>query len=85
MVCDELQKVVGPHQVPFPLKMIMQTGRRHSLDTVVMSQQPNEIHNTVRTQHTELVIFKLQDENAQKFISNIGMNTEEIMNLKDIN
>lgn len=83
-VCDELQKVVGPHSCPQPLKTIMQTGRRYCLDSLIMSQQPNEIHNTVRTQATELAVFKLQDFNAQKFVSEIGMNVEEILRLRDL-
>lgn len=84
LVCDELQKVVEPHNIPMPMKIIMQTGRRFALDTIIMSQQPNDINNKVRVQHTELAIFKLQDDNALKFVKNVGMNVEEVMNQKDL-
>lgn len=78
-VCDELQQVVGPHQCPKPLKNIMQTGRRNGIDTLLLGQQPNEIHNTVRNQMTELVLFRLIDENALKFSKNLAIDTSHIL------
>lgn len=78
-VCDELQKVCPEGQCPQPLKNIMQTGRRFNLDSALMSQQPNRLHNEVREQITELVMFNLIDENSIKFVRKMGLDEKPIM------
>lgn len=85
MVTDELQKIVPlESRVPRPLKNVYQTGRRYKLDTLTLTQAPNELHNNIRVQITEAAMFKLTDENSLKFISKMGWETESIMKLPDL-
>lgn len=83
-VCDEIQKVTGPFNAPKPLKDIMQTGRRYALDSLTMSQAPNEVHNTLRNQITELVLFNLVEENSLKFAANLGIDVSQVLELPDL-
>lgn len=80
-VCDELQKIVTTSDCPQNLKNILQTGRRFKLDSALMSQQPNRLHNEIREQITELIMFRLDDENSLKFVRNMGKDEEEIKGL----
>lgn len=82
-VCDEIQQITGPYVNPLPLKRILQTGRRRELDCLMLSQQPNEIHNSIRNQTTELVLFSLVDRNAVKFGVEFGGADED--ELKSLN
>ncbi len=66
-VVDELGQYVTGSVLPHPLKKIVQTGRRYGLDCVFIGQQPNHIHNAVRTQLSEVVCFQLTDERALDF------------------
>lgn len=83
-VCDEVQKVTTTSDCPKPLKNIVQTGRRFNLDTALMSQQPNRIHNELREQVTELVMFNLIDENSLKFVKKMGLDEMPIMKLPEL-
>jgi hypothetical protein len=83
-VCDEVQKVTTVADCPRPLKNIVQTGRRFNLDSLLMSQQPNRIHNELREQVTELVMFNLKDENSLKFVKKMGLDESPIINLQDL-
>lgn len=83
-VCDELQKIVSTADCPKPLKNIVQTGRRFNLDTALMSQQPNRLHNEVREQVTELVMFNLIDENSLKFVKKMGLDEQPIIKLQPL-
>lgn len=84
-VCDEIQKIVTTADCPKPLKNIMQTGRRFNLDSALMSQQPNRLHNEVREQITELVMFNLIDENSLKFVKKMGLDETPIITLQPLN
>lgn len=55
--CDELQEFVGTHTIERFFKRILQRGRRRGLDLVAVSHQPNELHNLIRGQFTEVVSF----------------------------
>jgi hypothetical protein len=83
-VTDEVQKIVPLSNLPRPLKNIYQTGRRSLLDTLTLTQAPNELHNNVRVQITEAAMFKLTDENAVKFIKTMGWDTDSIMQLNKL-
>lgn len=81
VVVDELGRYMSGANVPPPLKEIVQTGRRAGLDGVFISQQPNELHNTVRCQLTEVVCFQLTDECALEFPRKFGFDPEAIRQL----
>lgn len=81
-VVDELGWYCSGNAVPFPLKQIVQSGRRHGLDGVFIGQQPNELHNTIRCQLTEVVCFQLTDVTALEFPRKFGFDTEAVRALK---
>jgi hypothetical protein len=75
---DELGRYLSGHDVPAPLKTIVQSGRRYGLDSVFVAQQPNELHNTVRCQLSEVVCFQLMEPRALDFPASFGFKPEEI-------
>lgn len=76
--CDELQNLVETHQVPRGLRAILERGRRQGIDTLLLTQQPNVIHNRTRNQITEVVAFSQVDQNAVEFLEDLGFAGEEI-------
>ena len=82
IVVDELGWYVTGNSIPFPLKQVVQSGRRHGLDGVFIGQQPNELHNTIRCQLTEVVCFQLTDDTALEFPRKFGFDPEAIRALK---
>lgn len=84
LVCDEIQKVTGPYGIPEPFRNVIETGRRYNLDTLTMSQQPNAVHNSLRNQVTEMVLFNLGDENSLKFARERGLDPDDVLLLPDL-
>lgn len=83
-VCDELTKCMNPNAIPQSFKNIVQTGRRFAVDSLSLSQQPNRLHNELREQVTELIMFQLIDENSLKFCDQMGIDTAPIQRLKPL-
>lgn len=77
-VVDELGRYTSGNDVPPPLKLIAQAGRRVGLDGVFMAQQPNELHNTIRCQLSEVVCFQLTDETALEFPKKFGFDVDAV-------
>lgn len=71
-VVDELGRYTSGSDVPLSLKIIVQAGRRFGLDGVFIAQQPNELHNTIRCQLSEVVLFQLTDDTALEFPRRFG-------------
>lgn len=82
--CDELQKMVGVHEVTYELALLVETGRRYGIDTMFVSQQPNIIHNRLRNQLTEVVTFAHVDKRAMDFLTDVGFEENELLTLKDL-
>ena len=80
--CDELQKLVGTNTVSWELALLLETGRRYGVDAIMISQQPNLIHNRVRGQLTECVTFQQIEPNALKFLEEIGYDGEAVKALR---
>lgn len=78
ILIDELQHYLSGHEVPQPVKDVVQTGRKRGLDGVFIGQQPNELHNTVRCQLSEVVCFQLMDERALEFPIQFGFDPDAI-------
>lgn len=78
---DELGMYVNGSAVPMPLRVVLQTGRRVGLDGVFMAQQPNELHNFVRAQLTEVCCFQLTDDRALEFPAKFGFDPEAVRRL----
>jgi hypothetical protein len=78
-VVDELQWYVTGHTIPKPLKILVQSGRRVAgLDCVWIGQQPNELHNTIRSQLSEVVAFQITDPTALEWLKKWGFDIEAI-------
>ncbi len=80
--CDELQMLIGTHTIPQELRCILQTGRRYGLDCVLVSQQPNELHNKVRAQLTEVVSFVQAEPRAIEWLAGYGFQEEGLRALR---
>ncbi len=81
-VVDELGRYTGGSSIPQALKTLVQTGRRYGVDGVFMAQQPNELHNTIRVQLTEMVCFQLTDNTALEIPKKFGFDIEAVRALK---
>ncbi len=66
--CDELQQLVGTAGCPWEFCLLYETGRRYGVDVVLISQQPNLIHNRIRNPLSEVVTFAQMDPNAMDFL-----------------
>lgn len=75
---DELGRYTGGSNVGKYLKTLVQSGRRCGVDGVFIGQQPNELHNTIRCQLSEVVCFQLTDETALEFPKAFGFDPEAI-------
>jgi hypothetical protein len=82
--CDELQKLSGSgkYEIPQELTTILETGRRYELDFIGIAQSPNLINTRIRAQMTEIVVFKLIDKRALQFVTDCGLDENEIRELK---
>lgn len=80
--CDELQKLIGTNTCPWEFALLYETGRRYGVDVVIISQQPNLIHNRVRNPLTEVVTFAQMDPNAMEFLEAYQFNPDEVRALQ---
>lgn len=80
-VVDELGRYTSGSEVPDSLKRICQAGRRVGLDGVFIGQQPNELHNTIRCQLSEVCCFQLTDDTALEFPKRFGFDVEAVRTL----
>jgi GTPase SAR1 family protein len=79
---DELQNLVETHSVPRGLRKILEQGRRQGIDSLIVTQQPNIIHNRTRNQITEIVAFSQVDENAVKFLEDQRFDGDQVRSLE---
>lgn len=80
--CDELQEFVGTHTLERFFKRILQRGRRRGLDLVAVSHQPNELHNLIRGQFTEVVSFVQCEAGAIEWLVKYGFQEPTIRALR---
>lgn len=74
-VCDELQQFVTGTQIesaPEQFRQILETGRRRGLDSLSLSRAPNRVNVAIREEFTELILFRLNDEQSLKFAREVG-------------
>jgi hypothetical protein len=81
--CDELQQFIGTMAMPPEFSAVIEDGRIHGLDALMISSQPNLIHNRVRNQLTEIVSFQQLDQNAIQWLENqAGFDPEQVKTLE---
>lgn len=79
--CDEMQKILGTDLIPPDVACVIETGRRYRIDTVLVTQQPNLLHNRFRNQATEVVTFRQNDSRAIQWLEEWGFSEEQIRGL----
>jgi len=84
VVIDELQMFVNVHALPTNFMSMLLRGRRYKIDMICISQQPNLIHNAVRSQVSEIATFGQSDSNAMKFTRSFGIFDDEVTKLDDL-
>lgn len=80
--CDELQCLVDTHTLSDELRLILQTGRRYGIDFAAISQQPNELHNRIRAQLTEIVSFLQVEPRAIEWLVAAGFTDPALRGLR---
>lgn len=79
--CDEIQTFCRPGALPQALKNIIECGRRYGLDMYCISNRPNQVHECLRTNLTDIYAFRLLDNNAKRFLDDAGVNYEGVERL----
>ena len=80
--CDELWKYVTSFNLPPDIRNVILTGRHHGLDCCFIAQQPNQLHNLVRAQLTEVVLFNLTEKQALKWAESRGFDPGTVSRLR---
>jgi hypothetical protein len=75
---DEVQEFVGNHTISQPLNNILKRGRRRGLDSSFATHAPNEIHNAMRQQLTEVVSFAHADPLPLEWLRGYGFDSAEL-------
>jgi hypothetical protein len=80
---DELDLVSGNACYPKELHVLMQTGRNYMIDCILITGQPNRVHNCVLTQCTSVTTFLHTAEPAMKWLVQNGIEEDTIRGLGD--
>jgi hypothetical protein len=84
LVVDEAWRYVSTRKQPDELANCVQSGRKRGLESMFNTQMPNLLYSAIRNECTELVCFRLEDDNALDFAKQKGMDVEEIRRLPDL-
>lgn len=80
-VSDECWRYLRTSELPEPVAELLNTGRRHELDSIFISQRPNKINNEIRDSLTEVVCFRLVTDRALEFPEEYGFDPQEVRSL----
>lgn len=72
-IVDEVWRHCSPRSVPPELLAVVKTGRKVSLQSVFLTQEPRELNETLLAEGTEFVSFKLQGLNSLGRLADYGM------------
>jgi hypothetical protein len=81
VVFEELQEFVNHRTMPDNFRACLVRGRKHRLDMLMLSTQPNMIHNSIRSNISEVISFGQADENSTKYSRHLGI--EGVQDLQD--
>lgn len=84
LVVDEAWKYVTPRRHPVELEACVRSGRKRGLECLFNTQTPNLLHATIRNECSELVCFRLGDENCLAVPKEKGFDVAEIQTLPDL-
>lgn len=82
--CDEIQKIIPREQeCPQIFKDLADDGRKDEIDYIfVVNKGYNWLHNEVRAQTTELVIFRTEDSLPLSWLKRDGVDIERVKKLR---
>lgn len=81
LVVDEMQLLTGTAGIPHEVQTVTETGRRWGLDFLLISQQINQLHNTLRNQATEVVTFRHEDRYILDVMEELGFDRQQVSTL----
>ena len=84
LVVDEVWKYCKPGSIPDELALVCQTGRKRGLGLMVNTQRPNLLNGSILNEVSEMVCFRLQEENALEKVSGYGFSPDELKALPDL-
>lgn len=79
---DEAGNFQESNNIPLPLRIVVQCGRRYGVDGVFLGHHPNEFHNKLRRQLTEIICFQTFEDTSDDFLRNRGFNMDELKALQ---
>lgn len=84
LVVDEIQDLQGTsnNSLPDSLILVSDTGRREEIDMLIVTQRPNEVHNSIRSQYTEIITFRHTDRLQLKWLEQSGFDAQAVKRLK---
>jgi hypothetical protein len=82
VVVDEMQNFVTGHKLPDSVKAICTRGRRQGLDSLFITSAPNTLHNLIRSNSTERVVFHMDDPANREVLQAWGFDADECAKLK---
>lgn len=77
-VVDEMHDYVSGHKLPPNLLSLVTRGRRRGIDSVFLCTSPNRLHNVIRSNITERVVFHCDDPTAGEFLESWGFRPDEV-------
>jgi hypothetical protein len=77
---DELQSFTEPGRggIPRSFRRLMQEGRRHEVDALLISQSLEEVNDRVRKQLSHVITFRHEDDGALKWLERAGFSREQV-------
>ena len=75
---DEVWKFCSPHSIPLSLAECVQDGRKVGLEMMFATQRPNKLNGSITGEVTELVCFRLQENNALGTLAELGADIEAV-------
>jgi hypothetical protein len=79
LVVDEINRFgVDPHNCPPSLATLAQAGRKHSVELLLTTHEPNRVNPAIANQLTEIVAFQQTDLCALEKLERYGFNPDEV-------
>jgi hypothetical protein len=78
---DEIWQWQDRDEIPKELATVANTGREENIELVCATQHPHEINSTITGAATELVCFRLDDNQPLRCVQRLGANPDIVQNL----
>lgn len=84
LAVDEIQKFTRPGRggVPPAFQEILDIGRRHEIDLLIIAQRVNQVNDAIRGQLTDIITFQHTDRLPLAWLEEDGFNPETVKALQ---